>query len=190
MGSEAPSLHWHYPASTVLRASPTSDAAQSIPRRTLVDRPKNDHHTGSPVLRYRSPCAVPSPSPRRNHTNPVELRSCNMAFPFRTEGRLPLLAFTRLTRRSLPVTARTLAERLSPPFSSKALDRSLPPDRLRLLPGGPTAFQDGSRTHGINTTFPRRTPDAQVLKLAILQVRPGVRRKTSNPGLKDRTPLG
>ncbi len=93
------------------------------------------------------------------------LGSCDVAFPFRTEGRLPQLAFSRLIRRSLRVTARTLAERLAPPFSSKALDRSLPPDRLRLLPGGPTALQDGSRTHGTNTTFPRRTPDAQVLKL-------------------------
>ena len=82
LGSEAPSLHGHYPASTVLRASPTSDAAQSFPRRNLVDRPNNDPRTGSPVLRYRSPCAVPSSSPRRNRTNPVVSARATWPSPF------------------------------------------------------------------------------------------------------------
>jgi hypothetical protein len=48
--TEAPSLHWSYPASSVLRASPPSQSAQPVSHELLVD-PYCDH-------RWDFPCCV------------------------------------------------------------------------------------------------------------------------------------
>ena len=52
--SEAPSLRRHYPASTVLWASPTPHAARPVPRGRPVG--SRSHRLGSPVLRAFSLC--------------------------------------------------------------------------------------------------------------------------------------
>jgi len=52
--SEAPSLRRHYPASTVLWASPTPQAARPVPRGRPVG--SRSHRLGSPVLRAFSLC--------------------------------------------------------------------------------------------------------------------------------------
>ena len=52
--SQAPSLHRRYPASTVLWACPTPQAARPVPRGRPVGA--CDHRLGSPVLRAISLC--------------------------------------------------------------------------------------------------------------------------------------
>jgi hypothetical protein len=109
-GSEAPSLHRHYPASSVLRASPSSAAARSDSHESPVGRPARPPRRVSRV-------ALAIPLPRALVLTPVESSaltsfgcSWTSAFPLRAEGRLPRLTFSGPARRSLHVRAHRLAE--------------------------------------------------------------------------------
>ena len=70
--TEAPSLHRHYPASSVLRASPPPHTARPVSRELPVD-PYDDH-------RWGFPCCVWSPMP-----------TCHRHYPGRSDGACSLV---------------------------------------------------------------------------------------------------
>ena len=137
--SEVPSLHRHYPASTVLRTSPPPSKARPVPR-------------GSPVASH----ALPPPRasrvahlPLRRHAvattqaGPLVGSSCSpvtsdIGLPRRPAGSAPALAVSRPARRSLTLRPACLRSRLTRPFTPKASAVSLPPLPLRLLLAGAT----------------------------------------------------
>ena len=128
------------------------------------------HHAGSLVLLGKSPCCVLSPLPRWDQAEAsLFARTLAVAFRYRTERRLPRLAFSGLARCSHALK-RLLSAVLRPASSlsgSTALchrglpTASLPPPTPRLLLARTTELPGGSRTHGIHQTLPRRTPEAQ-----------------------------
>ena len=75
--TEAPSLHRHYPASSVLRTSPPPHTARPVSRELPVD-PYRDH-------RWGFPCCVWSP-----------MRTCHRHYPGRSDGACPLVYLHRL----------------------------------------------------------------------------------------------
>ncbi len=75
--TEAPSLHRHYPASSVLRASPPPHTARPVSRELPVD-PYYDH-------RWGFPCCVWSP-----------MRTCHRHYPGRSDGACSLVYLHRL----------------------------------------------------------------------------------------------
>ena len=75
--TEAPSLHRHYPASSVLRASPPSQSARPVSRELPVD-PYSDHC-------WDFPCCAWSP-----------LRTCRRQYPGRSDGIYSLVRFHSL----------------------------------------------------------------------------------------------
>ena len=144
--TEAPSLRRSYPASSVLRASPSSNAARPDSRGLPVDPPR--HH------RWGFPCCVWSPLP-----------ACRRHYPGRTKGNLfartspwtsafpkiqagrPLHRLFRGLLSVHIVTAYRLAELPSQPSTPEASAASLPPLLLGLLPGGANQFPGGAFTH-------------------------------------------
>ncbi len=136
--SEAPSLRRHYPASTVLWASPTPQAARPVPRGRPVG--SRSHRLGSPVLRAFSLCrhaiaTTPAGSSQGSGCSPdfddgglpqMTAGSAPASTPFR--GLLGVHACYGLP-------ARGTAKRS---FPSKAPAVSLPLLPLRLLLAGAT----------------------------------------------------
>jgi hypothetical protein len=84
---------------------------------------------------------------------PGWLGSSDLAFPFPAEGRLPRLTFSGPARRSLTLRPGHSLSGPCRPWTSKALDRSLPPDRLRLLPGGQPPSRMGLAPIGSTPPF-------------------------------------
>ncbi len=85
--TEAPFLHRHYPASTVLRASPPPQTAQPDSHELLVDplRPP----LGLPVLRLLPVACMPSPLPRQDRCDLfARAVPSASAFPVTQAGRL------------------------------------------------------------------------------------------------------
>jgi len=86
--SQAPSLHRHYPASPVLWACPTPQAARPGPRGLPVA--PWGHRLGSPVLRRLSLCkhavAITPVGPQPSGCSPG---AATAAFPLPLRGRLP-----------------------------------------------------------------------------------------------------
>ena len=125
--TRAPSLHRHYPASTVLWAPPTPTSA----------RPNLGRLRGSdPLASMGLPCCdafclyVPSPLPRRVTRNPaVVLVPDTSAFPVLESGRLSQLRFRGLLR----VHSRSARRFAGPPFRGLLSERldvlQLPEDR-------------------------------------------------------------
>jgi len=68
------------------------------------------------------------------------------AFPFRKEGR-PLHCLFRGLHGIYSITACMLAESPARPSTPEAPAASLPPQLLRLLPGGANQFPGGNFTH-------------------------------------------
>src|SRR5450631_2245751 len=119
----------------VLRTRPTSAAARSDSREPPVGRP------GPTTVADLSCCViVPLIACHRHYpggTDETQLRtaSSTAAFPMVEVGRLPRLKFSGPARRSLALWPADSLNCQCSPLTPKALDRSLPPDRLRLLPG-------------------------------------------------------
>src|SRR5688572_28734782 len=90
--SQAPFLHRHYPASTVLRACPPPQTAEPAPHGVLVES-HDLSPLGLPVFRRSSFLCMPTPPPRRNR--PMLSLSCRAAtaFPINQAGRLPQFPF-------------------------------------------------------------------------------------------------
>jgi hypothetical protein len=93
--SQAPFLHRHYPASTVVRACPPPHTTEPAPHGVLVES-HDLSPLGLPVFRrFPLPC-MPAPLPRRNR--PMLSLSCRAAtaFPVNQEGQLPRFPFRGL----------------------------------------------------------------------------------------------
>ena len=135
--SKAPSLHRHYPASTVLRASPPPHTARPVSRELPVDNELPPSPLGFPVLRcvsvYRH-AVVNTPVARWALI--ARGTAYSNRFPVPSGGGLPYhrarsattLDFSRPAQRSLAITACRLAE------SSIATRLSLRLRRFRFLP--------------------------------------------------------
>ena len=79
--TEAPLLHRHCPASSLLRASPPPATAQPVPHGLLVGA-LHSCSGGFPVLSQHSSAYMPSPLPRRTRAVLSSLASRSMpAFP-------------------------------------------------------------------------------------------------------------
>jgi len=92
--TEAPSLHRHYPASSVVRASPPPHTARPVSRELPVDR-YHDH-------RWGFPCCVWSP-----------MRTCRRHYPGRSSSRAGVApaVVQRLSRRTVsPTTCSKIAQ--------------------------------------------------------------------------------
>ena len=127
--TEAPSFHRSYPASSVLRASPSSQSARPVSRELPVD-PHCDH-------RWDFPCCVWSTLP-----------ACRRYYPGRSDGICSLVRFHQLRPSPKPgrvgscislfeacsaftkVTACTLAKSPLRPSAPEASAVSLPPRLL------------------------------------------------------------
>ena len=153
---EAPFLDRHYPASSVLRASPPP----CRPGRPLAGfRLVRAHHRqGFPCCIHPPPTCVPPPIPRRNRLVRPSLASpADGSLPRITAGSASALPFSRPARRSLALRPACSLNRPWRPFSSECSRRCrylLRP--LRLLPAGATVA--GRDSHPLrNDAFARRT---------------------------------
>ena len=97
--------------------------------------PPNGHRGGSPVLPVCPPCRVPASLPRWDRRGPVALGRDDSGLPLSCAGSAPTTLVFGACSTFTRVLARRLAERQNRPLSPRAPDRSLPPDRPRLLPG-------------------------------------------------------
>src|SRR6266480_4589553 len=99
--TEVPSLHWHYPASAVLRTSPPPQGARPVPHGIPVG------HRLTALWGF--PCFVRFPCVHAAATTPAQrlgvllrsLRPAVSAFPERVIGSACALSFSRLARRLL-----------------------------------------------------------------------------------------
>ena len=95
--SKAPSLHRHYPASTVLRASPPPHTARPVSRELPVDDELPPPPLGFPVLRMLSCVCMLSSLPRQDQWKLfARTLPSAAAFPKREAGRLLHCAFRGL----------------------------------------------------------------------------------------------
>ncbi len=165
--TEAPSLHRHYPASPVLRASPPPQGARPIRHRSSVDRPRPRPAAS------RVACAFPvyglSPLPRHRHwwlylahpSSDVSLPRkgrrvglCNVNFE-------ACSAFTRVTARTLalPPVRGTLTRRLQ---TFRHLHACSCCFRLERLPGGACTRWKAPPFHGAHPLPTFREEDADI----------------------------
>ena len=107
---EAPFLDGHYPASSVLRASPPP-CRPGLPLAGFR-LPRARHRHGFPCCHAFHLPHVPTPLPRRKPAgcSRRSLPGQSAAFPFLAQGRLPRLTVSRPARRSLHVSAHVVAE--------------------------------------------------------------------------------
>ena len=116
--TRGPSLHRHYPTSTVLRPHPPPQKAGSVSRDTPVDQ------LATPITLRGFPCYVhlpsthmPSPLPRWNVRMLMSFNySRHGGLPHKPGGSASTLEFSRPAQRSLLVTACMLAESLKGSF--------------------------------------------------------------------------
>src|ERR1019366_680838 len=143
LSTEAPSLHRHYPVSTVLRASPSPHTARPGSRELPVD-PNLPSPLGLPVLRLVPCVCMPSPLPRQVRWNRFA-HDCSIVvgLPQITVGSAPALSVSRPAQRSLALQPADLPGRLMRPSTPEAPAALLPPPPLRLLPGGAIQFPGG-----------------------------------------------
>ena len=136
IGTGGPSLHQHYPASSLLHPHPPSAAADSAPHEAVVARLPAEHHHGLPLLHDRSFAM------RAATTTPVDAAPANHAH-FGAAAGLPRCyggsASTTTFRGLLSVYSRCgphgpLASYEA--FSRSASAHSLPPGPPLVLPAG------------------------------------------------------
>src|ERR1019366_5889286 len=143
LSTEAPSLHRHYPVSTVLRASPSPHTARPGSRELPVD-PNLPSPLGLPVLRLVPCVCMPSPLPRQVRWNRFAHHcSIDVGLPQITVGSAPALSVSWPAQRSLALQPADLPGRLMRPSTPEAPAASLPSPPLRLLPGGAIQFPGG-----------------------------------------------
>ena len=154
--TKAPSLHWRYPASSVLRAYPSPQDARPVRHRRPVGRPR-PHHGVSRVARAFLVYMLP-PLPRRSDC----VRICSILtvvsiFPDSVVGSICASSFSRLARCSLalrPAHSRrhqfvTLFTRRLQPF--RYLHDCSGCYRLEPWPGGTCTHRKAPPFHGAHT---------------------------------------
>jgi hypothetical protein len=142
--TEAPSLRWSYPASSVVRTSPPPHTARPGSRELPVD-PDLRSPLGLPVLHLIHSVCMPSPLPRQARWNRFA-HYCSIVFglPQITVGSASALSVSRPAQRSLALQPADSPSRLMRPSTPEAPTALLPPPPLRLLPGGTIQFPGGS----------------------------------------------
>src|SRR5262249_37812674 len=127
--TEAPSLHRHYPASSVLRASPSPTTAQPASHEVPVDR-RGDHRWGFPCCYWSTLHACRRHYPGRSDGTRSLVLS-HQRRPSRFPGGLaPALIFSGPAQLSLLVTAYMLAKSPKCPSTQEAPTASFPPPPL------------------------------------------------------------
>src|ERR1017187_10061127 len=141
--TEAPSLRWSYPASSVVRTSPPPHTARPGSRELPVD-PDLRSPLGLPVLRLVPCVCMPSPLPRQDRWNRFAHKcSINVGLLQITVGSAPALSVSWPAQRSLALQPADSPSRLMRPSTPEAPAALLPPPPLRLLPGGAIQFPGG-----------------------------------------------
>ena len=100
-----------------------------------------------------SPCRVPSPLPRRDHRSTGCATPAAAAFPVRTAGRLPQLAFSRLTQRSLTLWPADSLSRPRRPVDVKGSRQFVTSLSTSTASWRTTTSRCGSCTRGIKHTI-------------------------------------
>jgi len=153
------SLHRHYPASAVLRASPPPQGARPIRHRSSVGRPRPRQGASRVACAFLVYVVATTPAQPLAALTAHPSRDVSLPRKGRRVGLCIVLfeAFSAFTR----VTARTLA---LPPIRGtlypKASDISSPPCPLRSLPAGAFA---GWGLHPLDSAaFARRAPTTDI----------------------------
>jgi hypothetical protein len=139
----------HYPASSVLRASPPSHTARPGSRELPVDR-DCDHRGGFPC-RLSGPLCLHAVANTPAGLMELVRSYCPINFGLTSirGGSAPALPVSGPAQRSpAVVTAYMLAKSPSRPSTPEAPTALLPPPPLRLLPGGANQFPVGTFTRG------------------------------------------
>jgi hypothetical protein len=124
--TEAPLLRRHYPASSLLRASPPPATAQPVPRGPLVET-WCPCCGGFPVLTQNSSAYMPSPLPRRSRAVPISLASRSIAaFPMFQLGRHSRPRLFEAFSVFIHITACSLADLLRDLYHQRLQPRPLP----------------------------------------------------------------
>ena len=144
LSTEAPSLPRHYPASSVLRASPPLQTAWPTSHELSVDRDPRDHRWGFPCCVWSPVSACRRQYPGRTDGIVRSYSPIDRGLPRTYGGSAPALFFSRPAQRSLSLQPACLPSRLERPSTPEASAASLPPLLLRLLPGGANQFPDGT----------------------------------------------
>jgi hypothetical protein len=142
--SKAPSLHQHYPASSVLRASPPPHTARPISHEVPVDAEHPHHRWGFPFCVCFPVCACCRHYPGRTAASCSLVLSQQLRPSPRGRRVGSCIACFEACSTFILVTACTLTESLKRLFLPKASATSLPLPLLRLLPGGTNQFPGGS----------------------------------------------
>ncbi len=132
-GSQAPSLRGRYSASSLLRACPPPHAAEPARHRVLVVG-HAPTPLGLPVFRQFPLPRMPTPLPRRNHSDAIAVSSgdCGLAQMSDGSASATLLfgAYSAFTH----VSACAFARSPKVTFTQSTSTNSLPPSPLWLLP--------------------------------------------------------
>ena len=144
LSTEAPSLPRHYPASSVLRASPPPQTAWPSSPELSVDRVPRDHRWGFPCCVWSPVSACRRQYPGRTDGIVRSYSPIDCDLPRTYGGSAPALFFSRPAQRSLSLQPACLPSRLERPSTPEASAASLPPLLLRLLPGGANQFPGGT----------------------------------------------
>ena len=153
--TEAPSLHRHYPASSVLRASPSPHTARPVSPQMPVDRIR-DHRWGFPCCYWSTLPACRRHYPGRSDGTRSLVLSHQQRPPRLHGGLAPALIVSRPAQRSL-----TLRPACSPSHLSDPLHRRL--RRFRFLHRRSDRFRVERTVPGrdfhpqSNSAFSRRT---------------------------------
>ena len=150
--SQAPFLHRHYPASTVVRTCPPPHTAEPAPHGVLVES-HDLSPLGLPVFR-RSPLPdMPTPLPRRNLPMLSLSPRAATAFPLTEEGLLPPLVIFEACSAFTHVSACLFARSPKVTFTRVFQRMSLPPCAALIASGRATDWPGGIRTHWRSPTF-------------------------------------
>src|SRR6266436_3837133 len=137
--TEAPSLHRHYPASAVLRASPPPQRARPVPHGRPVDHPWSRVGVSRVACAFLVYMLPPLPRCSRWAYSSLKIHPSVSAFPDSTIGSACTSTFSRFAQRLLalrPAHSRSHQIRDRYPGAS---DISSPPCLPRLLPAGAVA---------------------------------------------------
>jgi len=133
--------------------------------------PSVEHRSGSLVIACLSPCRVPSPLPRRDHRSTGCATPAATAFPVRTAGRLPQLAFSRLAQRSLTLWPADSLSRPRRPVDVKGSRQFVTSLSTSTASWRTTTSRCGSCTRGIKHTIhdarPKRKREESAVKPSV-----------------------
>jgi hypothetical protein len=150
--SQAPFLDRHYPASTVLRACPPPQTAQPAPHGVLVES-HDLSPLGLPVFRRSPPPRMPTPLPRRNHSDAIAISSGGYGLPQMPDGSASATLLFGDCSAFTHVSACAFARSPKVTFTQSTSTNSLPPSPLWLLPAERSIGRTGFAPAGDGRLF-------------------------------------